>query len=235
VDVYRHKDDGPTTRRYDYLRDGHLGATGSLQLLLRLAISDIYQFVGHTTSDYLLLHAGSVARAGNALLLPAEPDAGKSTLVAALLSSGFEYLSDEFGAIDPITGRAHPVQKRIALDQDALRFFPGLDRRLTDQVGLSETLFQRYVRPEDVSAQVAQPARTRWVVFPSADWEGRPRLRPLTKAATAQKMAEKGFNLYRLGEEGVLLLTEVAGEADSFALDGGTPVERASLLSEAFR
>jgi hypothetical protein len=237
VYVFPHQDAARTTAkpRYDYLRGGYYSETGSLELMLRLAIADMYQYVGQWISDYLLFHAGSVVRAGHGLLLPAEQDAGKSTLVAALLSSGFEYLSDEFGAIDPITRRAYPVQKRIALDQDALRFFPGLDRRLSDQAGLSATLSQRFVRPEDMDAQVARPAPTRWLVFPSADWEGPPRLRPLTKAAAVQKMAEKSFNLYRFGDEGVLLLTEVAREADSFALDGGTPIERASLLSKTLR
>jgi hypothetical protein len=237
VYVYRHEDDGRTTAkpRYAYLRDGYYGTTGYLEEMLWLAVADVYQVVGQTTRDFLLLHAGSVARGGDGLFLPAEPDAGKSTLVTALLSSGFDYLSDEFGAIDPITRRAYPVQKRIALNQDALRFFPGLEGRMSDRARLSETLSQRFARPEDMGARVAQPVRTRWVVFPSADWEGPPRLRPLTKAEAAERMAEKSLNLYRFADEGVLLLTEVAREAESFALDGGTPVERAALLSEALR
>jgi HprK-related kinase A len=68
--------------------------------------------IGRRANDLLLLHAGAVESNGLALLLPAVPGSGKSTLTAALSMRGWRLLSDEFGAIDPLLGTVHAVLKR---------------------------------------------------------------------------------------------------------------------------
>jgi HprK-related kinase A len=49
---------------------------------------------------YLLLHAGGLARDGEAVILPAAPGSGKTTLSCALHLAGWRFLSDEFGVVD---------------------------------------------------------------------------------------------------------------------------------------
>ncbi|MBB5786205.1 hypothetical protein [Jiangella mangrovi] len=64
-------------------------------------------------SPRLLLHAGAVARDGRAVLFPGESGTGKSTMVAACLRRGFDYLSDELVAVETdtgcVTGWARPL------------------------------------------------------------------------------------------------------------------------------
>jgi hypothetical protein len=45
-------------------------------------------------------------------------------------------------------------------------------------------------------------------------------------------MAESSFNLYRYGERGVVLLSRIAAGAPAFELRGGTPADRADLISD---
>jgi HprK-related kinase A len=71
--------------------------------------------IGQRLNDLLLLHAGVVERNGLALLMPALPGSGKSTLTAALSLSGWRLLSDEFGAFDPALGAFRAMLKPIAL------------------------------------------------------------------------------------------------------------------------
>jgi HprK-related kinase A len=84
--------------------------------------------IGQRLNDLLLLHAGAVERDGLALLLPALPGSGKSTLTAALSVSGWRLLSDEFGAYDPALGRFRALLKPIALKNASIdvikRFAP---------------------------------------------------------------------------------------------------------------
>jgi hypothetical protein len=204
----------------------------SLGAVLSWALWDLHAVVPRQARDFLMLHAGAVARGGQAVLLPAPPEGGKSCLVLALLQAGFDYLSDEVGALDPVTERAYPFEKRITLGPQSLRFFPGLEERLDDRRGLSGELRDRYVRPEDVGAGVAGASPVRWVVFLSADRNGPPRLEPVPRAEAVTRMAASAFNLYRYGERGVVLLSRVAREARAFELRGGTPAERAALLAE---
>ena len=173
-----------------------------------------------------------VARGGGAVLLPAPPESGKSSPSIALLGRGFEYLSDELGAIDPVTGRIYPYPKRIWVTDGSLDFFPGLKERLQDRQGLSAELLKRYVQPEDVGAAVGSAAPVRLVVFPTDDHQGSPRLARLSRAETVHQLAANTFNLPIYGERGLERLSRIAQEAQAFRLDGGTPRERAASIAE---
>jgi hypothetical protein len=76
--------------------------------------------IGQRLNDLLLLHAGAVERDGLALLMPALPGSGKSTLTAALSVSGWRLLSDEFGAYDPTLGAFRAMLKPIALKNESI-------------------------------------------------------------------------------------------------------------------
>lgn len=202
--------------------------------LVGFAVQDVHAAVPEKVRDFLMLHAGAVARDGAAVVMPAPPDVGKSSLVTALLlrEEGFGYLSDEVGAVDPITTQLWPFQKHISLDRDAVARLPGLEERLADDRPLTGELRQRFVRPADVGSEVARPAPLHWVVFPTPHRGGPPSLRPLGRAETVSRLASLSFNLYRYQERGVVLLSRVAEEVESFELNGGSPSERAALLSE---
>jgi hypothetical protein len=230
VEVFERENEPAGT--YQYIRSGIVGDHGDIAEVLRYAIWDLHSFVSKATRDFVLLHAAAVARGGRVVLLPAAPDAGKSTTAAALLGAGFEYLSDELGAIDPISAQVFPFEKRISLDQEALRFFPGIEERLDDRHGLSGALIDRYVRPEDLGSSVARPGPVSSVVFLGADRDGPPRLEPIAAAAAVAELARNAFNLHIYGADGVVLMSKVVREARAYALEGGTPNDRAALLAD---
>lgn len=198
------------------------------------AVWELHRAVHAQVADFLLLHAGAVVRDGHALLLPAETASGKSSLTLGLLENGASYLSDDLAALDPITNRAYPFPKRIKLIPDALAFFPGLEERLGDR-DLPFTQFERFVRPEDVDARVAEPAPVKWIVFPTSEFGGTPVLEPIAKAESVTEMAANCLNLYRFGDAGVVLLSRIAKGADAFRLSGGSLRERIELVSQQLR
>lgn len=87
--------------------------------------------IGRRMNDVLLLHAGTLERDGRALVMPALPGSGKSTLSAALSLRGWRLLSDEFGAFDPRAGAFRAVLKPVALKNESIdvirRFEPGAE------------------------------------------------------------------------------------------------------------
>ena len=223
-------DEGPL---YRYERGLSPQFTGPIAGALSWALWDMHALVPKLSRDFLFLHAGAVARDEGALLLPAAMDTGKSTLTAALLTQGFDYLSDELGPVDPITGQIFAFPKRISLDATSLELFPGVEERLEDRVGLSASLRERYARPEDFGARIGGPVPARWIVFPTPDREGAPRLTPLSSAEAVELMARNLFNLSVYRERGAILLARVAREARAFRLDGGSSADRARLLGES--
>ena len=132
------------------------------------ALRAVNRALGDRVRDFLLLHAGAVENDGGVVLLPAKMDSGKSSLVVALLEAGCGYLSDEFGAIDPVGSDCYPVPKIVHIGWEALRLFPGLEERLSDREGLNGELAQRFVRPQDVGSSAAGPGPVRALVFPTA-------------------------------------------------------------------
>ena len=65
--------------------------------------------------QFLILHAAVLERGGVALIMPAPPGSGKSTLCAALALSGWRLLSDELALIDPGSGRVWPLCRPVSL------------------------------------------------------------------------------------------------------------------------
>ena len=68
-------------------------------VVLQLA-QDVELWVAETAEGLVFVHAGVVAVEGRAIVIPGPSRAGKSTLVAALVRAGAEYLSDEFAPLD---------------------------------------------------------------------------------------------------------------------------------------
>ncbi len=78
------------------------------------------------TNMWLLLHAAAVERDGKALLLPAYPGGGKSTLAASLASRDWRLLSDEFAVVTDERGTVLPFARPPAIKNaaiDVLRAF----------------------------------------------------------------------------------------------------------------
>ena len=71
--------------------------------------------IGNLAHQYLVIHSATLERGGRALLMPAPPGSGKSTLCAALITRGWRLLSDEFALVDPATGLLVPVPRPVAL------------------------------------------------------------------------------------------------------------------------
>jgi hypothetical protein len=221
----------PSRPRLSYFRGDDLRArSASRSRVLEYAAWDVHSCVPGKTRDFLLLHSGAVTAGGSTALVAGPAEVGKSSIVAGLLASGFGYLSDELGAIDPVTGRAHPFPKRLALAPSTLDALPGLSD--VRDAGEFEGRTTRSLRAEDLGAAVSDPAPIRWLVFPSMDRDGAPRLSPVPRAEAVRRMAELSFNLYRFDERGLVLLSRVAERAEAFALDGGTLAERVELLAE---
>lgn len=161
--------------------------------------------IGQQFNHLLLLHAGVVERDGLALVLPALPGSGKSTLTAALSLSGWRILSDEFGAFDPTRGGFRAMLKPVALKNRSIDVI----RAFSPQAHMGRTFPN--TRKGDVAHLAATPdavarrhelALAAAVVLPR--WvEGSPTLlEPLSADSMFRSLAFNAFNYQTLGERG---------------------------------
>jgi HprK-related kinase A len=161
--------------------------------------------IGQRCAQVLLFHAGVLERDGLALLLPAVPGSGKSTLSAALSLAGWRLLSDEFGAYDPHSGRFHAVLKPVALKNRSIDVI----RDRVPEAPLGPTFAK--TRKGDVAhlaasreavRRVHEPAVPGAVVLPRWQAGSGLRLTRLTEDSVFRSLAFNSFNYQTLGEAG---------------------------------
>lgn len=83
----------------------------------RIALSDLELWVAEHARQRIFVHAGCVAYDGRAIVLPGRTFSGKSTLTAALLRAGADYLSDEYAVFDG-AGYVHPYARPLSLRRE---------------------------------------------------------------------------------------------------------------------
>lgn len=74
--------------------------------------------VASHSKEFVFLHAGVVGWKGKCVLFPADSHEGKTTLVAAMISQGAVYYSDDYAIIDS-EGLVHPFPRKLSIrDRD---------------------------------------------------------------------------------------------------------------------
>ena len=185
--------------------------------------------------QYLIFHAAVVERSGRALLLPAPPGSGKSTLCAGLVHRGWRLLSDELTLIDFATSRVVPLARPVSLKNqsiDVIRAFAptaALSRPVHDT---TKGTVAHMRAPTDSVRRAMETARPGWIVFPRYEAGTAARLTALSKGRGLMEMAKSGFNYSVHGRRGFELLAQVVEMSGCYDFAYGD-LEEASAVFDA--
>jgi HprK-related kinase A len=169
----------------------------------------------------LVIHAAVLSRNGEALLMPAPPGSGKSTLTAGLMSRGWKLLSDEFALIDPDSGRLLPFPRPINLKNSAIAMakqrYPAIQfsaiyrgTHKGDIALLAPTAEQR--------CPAAERPVLKWVVLPRWQAGEVAHVAPFSPAQIAMQLAHNAFNYHLFGQQGFQLLCDLGNQAKGLLL-----------------
>lgn len=172
--------------------------------------------VAMTTAHHVVLHAGCVAHKNAGIVLSGPMEAGKSTLVTALVRDGWAYLSDEIAAVSLEDGRLYPYPCPIALDPGSFPLFPMLEPDTSPLFGDTARwhLSSDTVRPGSRSAPVTAAA----LVFPRFEPGAPCTLRPVSATTALRLLMGQAFNLRVLGGEGFAALAELVRRVPRYEL-----------------
>ena len=153
--------------------------------------------IGRRCNHLLLLHAGVVERDGCALVMPALPGSGKSTLTAALSLRGWRLLSDEFGAFDLQQRSFRPALKPAALKNDSIAVIRAFEPQV--QLGPEFPKTRKgtvaHLAPSLTSVRrVHEHARPGAVVLPRWQAGAATRLEPVQPQMAFSSLAFNAFN-----------------------------------------
>lgn len=172
--------------------------------------------------QFLMLHAAVVERGGRALILPALPGSGKSTLCAALALRGWRLLSDEFGLYDLDARRLIPLPRPVPLKNASIEVI----RAFSAEAVLGPVFPKTrkgdvaHLRPPgDSLARQHEPAEPGWILFPRFQ-PGRPAaFEAIAKSLAFVRLAHNSFNYEFLRVDGFDALTDLVSRCDCFSLD----------------
>jgi hypothetical protein len=171
---------------------------------------------------YLLLHAAVLERRGRAVILPGDPGAGKSTLTAALMLSGWRLLSDEITMIDRDDGLVVPLARPVGLKNRSIEIIRAFDSQavIGDVIEDTHKGTVAHLRPSaDSVARMSEKARPVHIVFPRWQADAKTNFSPRAKADAFMHNATHAFNYSLLGRLGFDLNAALIDACDCWDLE----------------
>jgi HprK-related kinase A len=184
---------------------------------------------------YLMLHAAVLERGGQALLLPAWPGHGKTTLCAALAHRGWRLLSDEFGLVEPGSIALHPLPRPMPLKNESIAVIRGFapEAFFGPEIANTRKGTVAHVRaPRESVERAAEPAPAAWVVFPRWRAGAALDLEPLPKSEGFAQLATNAFNYELLGEAAFDTVERIIADSSSHRLEYGHVDDAVRALTE---
>lgn len=175
-------------------------------------------------NHHLLLHAGVVERGGRAVVLPAMPASGKSTLTAALSTRGFRLLSDEFAVVRLSDTALLPIPRAVALKNESIEIIRAFAPDAVLGPEFPKTRKGRVAHLAPSAASVAArsvAALPALIVFPMYTPGATAEVEPFPKARAFTKLSVNSFNYELLGPAGFDAVGAIISRCDCYQLRFG--------------
>lgn len=147
--------------------------------------------------QFLIIHAAVIEKKDKAIVLPAPPGSGKSTLCAGLVMRGWRLLSDELALYDMSAGNIYGMARPINLKNrsiDLIRQYAP-DAVLTASMSDTTKGTVALVRPPLHSVvRAAQAVPPGWIILPKYVEGAAAELQLHSRAQTFMLIAEQSFN-----------------------------------------
>lgn len=185
--------------------------------------------------QYVIVHSAVLAKGDIAVMFPAPPGSGKSTLTAHLANNGWRLLSDEMALILPNTNQVIPFTRAICLKNNAIELAQGW----FPQASFSSIAHATHkgnvihMAPNTEATNNAnKPATLKGIVFPKYDVNIALDIYQLNMTETYLQMVHNAFNFRQLGNESFDTVTQLIESCKAFEVHYNDLNEIDSFLVE---
>ena len=185
--------------------------------------------------QYLIFHAAVVEKSGRALILPAPPGSGKSTLCAGLVNRGWRLLSDELTLLDIAACSVVPLPRPVSLKNASIEVIRAFAPAAAISLPVHDTTKGSVAHmraPTDSVRRAMETARPGWIVLPRYQAGVAAQLTPLSKARGLMHMADNAFNYSAHGRRGFEILARYVDRCDCYEFAYGDLDEATIVFDE---
>lgn len=205
--------------------------TSRYQLAYILMNEVLYYCIDNNRTQHAL-HAGAVCKKGRCIILPGRSGIGKSTMTAWLLTTGYQYLSDELvflseaGWLKPFT---RPL--KLSLNSDLNQLLGKFSSQSVLHSSDDQVLIPHRLLNQNFTAQ--EPKLTD-IVFPQFAKGAPPVLQKLTAAKSCFLLMQSHVNARNLNGHGISALAAVVKKCNAYRLSYGSFKDLASIFGDTF-
>ncbi|MET0025157.1 MAG: HprK-related kinase A [Sedimenticola sp.] len=174
--------------------------------------------ISQHSHQYLIIHAAVIEKGGHAVIMPAPPGSGKSTLCAGLVNRGWRLLSDELTLLTS-EGMAVPLARPVGLKNnsiDVIRHFAPEAAISSVSADTHKGAVAMMKPPAESVHRMSEEAKPAWVIFPRYREGEEASLVPHSKAEACLELGENAFNYSIHGADGFRLLTRLLDSCDCY-------------------
>lgn len=183
----------------------------------------------------LIVHAAVLVKNDQAIIFPASPGSGKSTLTAYLSLNGWTLYSDEMAIIDLHNQTVSPLYRPVCLKNDSISIIKSLhpdaimtpvckDTQKGDVSHLKGIDWQNYRQLE--------PVKIVGIVFPKYKKEVDLTIYTCNQLQAFESLSKHAFNYTVLGERAFESVNKITQNAALFELEYNSLPELAAFLAE---
>ena len=165
---------------------------------------------------HVIIHSGVLAKHNQAVLFPAPPGSGKSTMTAHLAFNGWQLFSDEMALIKPGTNIVTPFARPICLKNQSIT----LARKWFPEASFSSIAKDTHkgdvihVAPPVSETTLFADAPIKAIIFPMYSADSDIDIVALDQAQAMHHLADNAFNFSVLGSKGFSTLCNVVEHAE---------------------
>ena len=171
-------------------------------------------------NSFLMIHAAVIEKHGRAIILPAPPGSGKSTLCAALVGrGGWRLLSDELTLIRMSDCAIVPLPRPVSLKNKSIDIIRAYQSDAVISRSVLDTMKGTVAHVKPPAASIARAAETcapGWIIFPRYVAEADAVMAPLGRSRAFIRIADNAFNYSVQGGAGFNVLAEVVDRSECF-------------------
>lgn len=172
-------------------------------------------------ASLVIIHAAVLEKNGHAVIFPAPPGSGKSTLTAYLAMNGWRLLSDEMALIDPNTLNVIPFVRPICLKNKSIElaqsWFPTATfSRIARDTHKGDVIHM--APPKSAWDGRFQKAKVCAFVFPNFRANHELELYKLNHLETFNSLSENAFNYSAMGDYGFQTVCRLVESTSGFEI-----------------